>query len=44
MITIALDQALQTTGYSLFDDGELIKYDSFTIPAYKSIEVRLAEI
>ena len=44
MVTLALDQALQTTGVSVMKDGELIKYDTFTIPAYKSIEIRLGEI
>lgn len=44
MITIGLDNALGTTGYSIFQEEELIAYDSFTIAAYKSIEVRLGEI
>lgn len=44
MISLGLDNALQTTGYSVYNDDKLIAYDTFTIPAYKSIEIRLGEI
>lgn len=44
MITIGLDQSLNVTGYSIFNDKELVTYGTFSIPAYKSIEVRLGEI
>ena len=44
MITIGLDNALNTTGWSIFKDEELIAHSTFSIPAYKSIEVRLGEI
>lgn len=41
MIVLGLDQSLNTTGYSIFDNEKLIKYGSFTIPANKPIEQRL---
>lgn len=44
MIYLALDQALQTTGWAIFDDLSLITYGHFTISGSKSIEVRLNAI
>ena len=44
MIYLSLDQALQTTGYAIFDEDSLIEYGHFTIPANKKIEVRLNAI
>ena len=44
MIYLALDQALQTTGWAIFDDNELINHGHFSIPANKSIEFRLNEV
>ncbi len=41
MIYLALDQALQTTGWAIFNDKQLIQYGHFTIPANKPIEQRL---
>lgn len=41
MIYLALDQALQTTGFAIFDNKTLIEQGSFTIPAGKPIEERL---
>ena len=38
---LALDQALQTTGWAIFEEKELIDYGSFTIPAHESIDKRL---
>ena len=35
---LALDQALQTTGFAFFKENELIKYGKFTTPANKSID------
>ena len=41
MIYLALDQALQTTGWAAFDGDKLIKYGHFVVPANKPIEKRL---
>lgn len=41
MIYLALDQALQTTGWAIFDNDKLISHGHFTIPANKPIEIRL---
>lgn len=41
MIYLALDQALVTTGWAIFDDRTLIDYGNFTIPANQKIEKRL---
>jgi len=41
---LALDQALQTTGFALFKDDKLIKYGNFTTPANKPIDQRLGQI
>lgn len=38
---LALDQALQTTGFAAFDEKELIEVGSFSISANKNIEERL---
>ena len=35
---IGLDQATQTTGYSIYDSGKLIKYGTFTASGSKEIE------
>jgi len=44
MKILALDQALQTTGWAVFDNQQLIAHDTFTIPATKPIEQRLGMI
>lgn len=44
MIYLALDQALQITGWAIFEDSKLIDYGNFRVPANKSIEVRLNAI
>lgn len=41
MIYLALDNALVTTGWSIFQNDKLLKYNKFTIPANKSIDKRL---
>lgn len=44
-IYLALDQALQTTGWCLFDsNGKVVQYGAFTIPASKAIESRLYDL
>ena len=43
MIYLSLDQAMRTTGWAIFEDDELKKYGSFTIPSHHSIEQRLNE-
>ena len=40
---LALDQALQTTGWALFNNSKLQKFGKFTIPANKPIEQRLGQ-
>ena len=44
MIYLALDQALQTSGWAIFDNDKLVEFGHFNIPANKSIEVRLTLI
>ena len=44
MIYLALDQALQTTGWAIFNDGQLVNHGHFSIPANKPIEQRLLMI
>ena len=44
MIYLALDQALQTTGYAIFEDEELIKWGTFSTKASDPIEKRLFTI
>lgn len=41
MIYLSLDQAMRTTGYSIFEDKRLVAYGSFTISGSKPIEQRL---
>lgn len=41
MIYLALDQALQTTGYAIFEDDKLIKWGTFSTKASDPIEKRL---
>lgn len=41
MIYLALDQAVKTTGYAIFEDEKLVAYDNFTISSSKPIEQRL---
>ena len=43
MIYLSLDQAMRTTGWAIFEDDELKKYGSFTIPSHHPIEQRLNE-
>lgn len=40
---IAFDQALNTTGYSIFEDGALIKFDKFTTSEGVSTAEKLKE-
>lgn len=42
-ITLALDQALETTGYSLWVDDTLAGSGSFTIDKHQDIDKRLAD-
>lgn len=44
MIYLSLDQAMRTTGWAIFEDDELKKYGSFTIPNHHPIEQRLNEL
>lgn len=44
MIYLALDQALQTTGWAIFENDKLINHGHFSIPANKPIEQRLLSI
>ena len=44
MIFLALDQALQTTGYAIFEDNELIKWGIFSTTPSLPIEERLYTI
>ena len=44
MIFLALDQALQTTGYAIFEDNELIKWGTFSTTPPLPIEERLYTI
>lgn len=41
MIYLALDQALKTTGYAIYEDDKLVTFDTFTISGTKPIEQRL---
>ena len=41
---LGIDQALQTTGFAIFDNCNLIDYGTFTIPANKAIDMRLGAI
>lgn len=43
MIYLSLDQAMRTTGWAIFENDELKKYGSFTIPSHHLIEQRLNE-
>lgn len=38
---LCLDQAMKKTGWAIYEDGELWKYGTFSIPANKPIEQRL---
>lgn len=38
---LALDQALKTTGWAIYDNSNLLTFNSFNIPANKPIEQRL---
>ena len=40
---IAFDQALNTTGYAIFDNGSLVAYDKFTTESYETHD-KLKEI
>lgn len=44
MKILALDQALKTTGYAIFDNKKPIEWGIFSIPANLSMEKRLLEI
>ena len=44
MFYLALDQALQTTGYAVFEDDKLVKWGTFSTDASSSIEDRLYTI
>ena len=44
MFYLALDQALQTTGYAIFEDNELIKWGTFSTNPSFPIEERLYTI
>lgn len=44
MIFLALDQALQTTGYAIFEDNKLIKWGTFSTTPSLPIEERLYTI
>lgn len=44
MRSLSLDQALQTTGWAIFDDGQLKQAGHFTIPATGTIENRLGKM
>ena len=44
MIYLALDQALQTSGYAIFEDDKLIKWGTFSTKASDPIEERLLTI
>ena len=44
MIYLALDQALQTTGFAIFKDNELIKWGTFSTNSTFPIEKRLYTI
>ena len=41
MRTLALDQAMKTSGWAIFEDNDLIAHGTFTIPASKPTEQRL---
>lgn len=41
---LCLDQSMRSTGWAIFEDGELWKWGTFTIPAHKPIEQRLQMI
>ena len=41
MIYLSLDQAMRTTGYSIFEGKRLVAYGSFTVSGSKPIEQRL---
>ena len=41
MIYLALDQALKTTGFAVFNDNELVKWGTFTTNSTLPIEQRL---
>ena len=41
---LALDQALQTTGYAIFENNKLIKWGTFSTKASDPIEERLYTI
>lgn len=43
MVYLALDQALVTTGYSLFQDDKLLDYGIFNVSAGKPLDARLGE-
>ena len=44
MIYLALDQALQTSGYAIFEDDKLIKWGTFSTKTSDPIEERLLTI
>jgi len=44
MFYLALDQALQTSGYAIFDNDKLVKWGTFSTKASDSIEERLYTI
>ena len=41
---LALDQALQTTGWACYKDDRLVGYGTYQIPANKGIEARLGQM
>ena len=44
MITLALDQALQTSGYAIFKDSSLITADTFSVKKNSKMDLRLMEL
>lgn len=44
MYSLALDQALQTTGWALYEDDGLIEFGHFTIPSSGTLPQRLGKM
>jgi hypothetical protein len=44
MIYLALDQALNTSGWAIFNDSNLEKFSTFSTKSSDPIEKRLAQI
>jgi Holliday junction resolvasome RuvABC endonuclease subunit len=43
MVILSIDQALQISGYAVFENNKLVEHGTFSIPKSKPIEQRLGK-